>query len=217
MIAGHVYRGRLAPSPTGYLHLGHAQTFLIAQKRAQERNGTLLLRVEDLDRTRCKPEFIAAMLEDLRWCGLGWDEEAIFQSRRSYAAARDRLLEGGFIYPCVCSRKDVLTAARAPHEGDEEPFPLRVAPDGVQQPCDDAGQPILPRVEKVEDGEVGCKSFGVERLGGALSNQPASNEEKKVSRRHRGMLSAITSDASECRAYELAISCDQLGPVHQQA
>jgi glutamyl-tRNA synthetase len=93
----------------------------MAQKRAQERNGTLLLRVEDLDRTRCKPEYTAAMLEDLRWCGLRWDGEAIFQSRRSYAAARDLLLERGFIYPCVCSRKDVLTAARAPHEGDEEP------------------------------------------------------------------------------------------------
>ena len=115
------YRGRLAPSPTGYLHRGHAATFLRAAERAREAGGKLLLRVDDLDRTRCKPEFVEAMLEDLRWCGLPWDEEPFYQSRRDYSTARKQLLEGGFIYPCSCSRKDVLTAIGAPHESDEEP------------------------------------------------------------------------------------------------
>src|SRR5258706_12512468 len=66
------YRGRLAPSPTGYLHLGHARTFWIAQQRARENNGVLVLRNEDLDPARCKPEFVSALIEDLRWFGLQW-------------------------------------------------------------------------------------------------------------------------------------------------
>ena len=68
------YRGRLAPSPTGYLHLGHARTFWVAQERARANGGTLVLRNEDLDRTRCKPEFVSAMIEDLRWFGFEWQE-----------------------------------------------------------------------------------------------------------------------------------------------
>ncbi len=114
------YRGRLAPSPTGYLHLGHAKTFLSAQERAREHGGELLLRVEDLDQTRCKPEYVTAMLEDLKWCGLEWDGKPIYQSRRDYSGAWKHLLETGTIYPCFCSRRDVLTAAGAPHE--EEPI-----------------------------------------------------------------------------------------------
>src|SRR5258706_5625334 len=68
------YRGRLAPSPTGYLHLGHARTFWIAQARARQSSGTLILRNEDLDAARCKPEFVSAMIEDLCWFGFKWDE-----------------------------------------------------------------------------------------------------------------------------------------------
>ena len=68
------YRGRLAPSPTGYLHLGHARTFWTAQQRAKERGGTLVLRNDDLDRQRCKAEFVDAMFEDLRWFGFDWEE-----------------------------------------------------------------------------------------------------------------------------------------------
>ena len=68
------YRGRLAPTPTGYLHRGHANTFLKAQERAQSHRGQLILRIEDLDQDRCKPEFVDALLEDLKWAGLAWDE-----------------------------------------------------------------------------------------------------------------------------------------------
>ena len=124
------YRGRLAPSPTGYLHLGHARTFWIAQQRAQAAGGTLVLRNEDLDRARCRPEFVAAMFEDLRWFGLEWQEGPdcsgpfgpYDQSLRNhlYRAALERLREGGFIYPCTCSRKDIQAAARAPHAADDE-------------------------------------------------------------------------------------------------
>jgi glutamyl/glutaminyl-tRNA synthetase len=120
------YRGRLAPSPTGYLHLGHARTFWTAQERALAVGGTLFLRNDDLDQARCRPEFVAAMLEDLRWFGLRWEEPVITQSERLplYRAALARLHAAGFIYPCARSRRDVLAAASAPHEGDEHDEPL---------------------------------------------------------------------------------------------
>jgi len=111
------YRGRLAPSPTGLLHLGHARTFWIAQQRAKVRGGTLILRNEDLDRARANAEFLSAMLEDLRWFGFHWGEGPdvggsfgpYSQSKRLkiYARAFRTLLAGGFIYPCTCTRQDV--------------------------------------------------------------------------------------------------------------
>lgn len=126
------YRGRLAPSPTGYLHLGHARTFWIAQQRCQSSGGTLVLRNEDLDRRRSKPEFANAMLEDLRWFGFQWQEgpdcggphAPYSQSERLelYRSAFEKLRSSGFIYPCICSRQDVLRALRAPHAGEDEPI-----------------------------------------------------------------------------------------------
>lgn len=125
------YRGRLAPSPTGFLHLGHAQTFRTAQQRAQDNNGILVLRTEDLDITRCTPEFSSAMLEDMRWFGLRWQEGSdiggsfgpYLQSQRHsfYRASFERLLEDGYLFPCVCSRKEVQRSAQAPHPNDDEP------------------------------------------------------------------------------------------------
>jgi glutamyl-tRNA synthetase len=127
------YRGRIAPSPTGYLHLGHARTFWMAQQRAIASGGNLVLRNEDLDRARCKPEFISAMLEDLRWFGFEWQEGPdnggsfgpYHQSERYsfYRETREKLEQTGLIYPCVCSRKDLQAAAHAPHaEDDNEPL-----------------------------------------------------------------------------------------------
>ncbi len=118
------YRGRIAPSPTGYLHLGHARTFWIAQQRARARGGTLIFRNEDLDRDRCKPEFVTAMIEDLRWFGLEWQESPYAQSERIsfYRNAFEKLKRGGHLFACACSRKDVQRALQAPHQGDEEPI-----------------------------------------------------------------------------------------------
>ena len=118
------YRGRLAPSPTGYLHLGHARTFWIAQQRAEAAGGALILRNDDLDRARCRPEFVAAMIEDMRWFGLRWSERPYHQSGRMplYIAAFEKLRALGFIYPCTCSRQDVLRALAAPHAGEDEPL-----------------------------------------------------------------------------------------------
>ena len=127
------YRGRIAPSPTGYLHIGHARTFWAAQERANAASGILVLRNEDLDRARCKPEFVSAMFEDLHWFGFEWREGPDIggpfgpynQSERYaiYREALEKLERGGFIYPCICSRKDLQAAARAPHaEDDNEPI-----------------------------------------------------------------------------------------------
>ena len=124
------YRGRLAPSPTGHLHLGHAKTFWTAQERSHANGGTLILRNEDLDSARCKPEFVTAMLEDLRWFGFEWREgpdcggpfAPYNQSERftHYRAALENLCAGGLIYPCTCSRKDIAAATRAPHDTDDD-------------------------------------------------------------------------------------------------
>jgi glutamyl-tRNA synthetase len=127
-----MYRGRLAPSPTGHLHLGHARTFWAAQTRARAAGGVLVLRLEDLDGPRCRPEFTAAALEDLRWFGFAWQEgpdvggphAPYVQSvrRERHRAALERLRAGGHLFPCACSRRDIAAALSAPHAGDEEPL-----------------------------------------------------------------------------------------------
>src|ERR1019366_2137695 len=124
------YRGRLAPSPTGHLHLGHSRTFWIAQQRAQASGGVLVLRNEDMDAKRFKLEFVAAMLEDLQWFRFEWQEGPdcggpfgpYNQSERMpfYRAALEELRAGGFVYPCTCSRKDIQQAVTAPHAADDE-------------------------------------------------------------------------------------------------
>jgi glutamyl-tRNA synthetase len=116
---------RLAPSPTGSLHLGNARTFLWAWLSAKSQGGRVLLRVEDLESPRVKPGVTEKMLDDLRWMGLTWDEssnEETTQSRRRdyYSKIHARLLELGAIYPCVCTRGDIAAAQSAPHEGDCE-------------------------------------------------------------------------------------------------
>ncbi|HET9810532.1 MAG TPA: glutamate--tRNA ligase family protein, partial [Sphingomicrobium sp.] len=104
---------RFAPSPTGQLHLGHAYSAAVAS----ETGGRLLLRIEDLDQTRSRPEFVAGIEEDLRWLGLQWDGEPLVQSQRSglYADALQQLRDEGLVYPCFCTRSDIAAALSAPH------------------------------------------------------------------------------------------------------
>lgn len=116
------YVGRLAPTPTGYLHLGHALTFSTAHRRVRDAGGRLILRIEDLDAQRCRGEYARAAIEDLRWLGLDWDGEPVFQSARRefYLEAWRKLRDGGFIYPCRRSRREV--SSLAPH-AEEPVFP----------------------------------------------------------------------------------------------
>jgi len=128
------YRGRIAPTPTGYLHLGHARTFWIAMERAREGGGTLIYRDEDLDPQRCKPEYADASIEDLQWFGCRWQEgpdagglHAPYRQSERYnyfLAAWRQLKDAGAIYPCDKSRQDVAHAARAPHREEEAAEPI---------------------------------------------------------------------------------------------
>src|SRR5438132_9794457 len=126
------YRGCIAPSPTGVQHIGHAMTFWRAQERAWEAGGKLVLRIEDLDRDRCRSEFADAIIEDLRWFVLDWGEGPDIggpfvpyvqsQRRSRYLESWEELRVRGFIYPCKCSREDVAEASLAPHDENEEPI-----------------------------------------------------------------------------------------------
>lgn len=114
---------RFAPSPTGLLHRGHAFSALTGWRMARARGGRFLLRLEDIDTSRCRPEFEAAILADLAWLGLDWDGPVWRQSQRgpAYAAALQRLIAMGAAYPCFCTRADIAAAASAPH-GPEGPL-----------------------------------------------------------------------------------------------
>lgn len=176
------YRGRLAPSPTGLLHLGHARTFWTAYERASAADGTLILRDEDLDPQRARADYAAAMLEDLRWLGIEWQEGpdvggAFAPYRQSeryalYRAAWEELRAGGWIYPCTCSRRE-LAAVSAPHEEggadetDDEPmYPGRCRPaaGAVAEANEPAGvnwRFRIPDGEAIEfeDSGAGARSY----------------------------------------------------------
>ena len=118
------YVGRLAPSPTGALHLGNARTFLIAWLRTRSLGGKMVFRMEDLDHPKDKPGAAADAVRDLQWLGFDWDEEYVQSERKDlYRDAISSLVSRGLAYPCVCSRRDVEAAQSAPHEGEQLFYP----------------------------------------------------------------------------------------------
>ena len=125
---------RFAPSPTGYLHIGHAYAAAFARNQARTASGRFLLRLEDIDLTRARPEFAEAILEDLSWLGLSWDGPVLVQSARfdAYREALSRLLQERLLYPCFCTRseiaEEIARASEAPHgpEGPHYPGTCRV-------------------------------------------------------------------------------------------
>ncbi len=170
MTAAH-YRGRIAPSPTGLLHVGHARTFWVAQERAQAAGGAVVLRNEDLDSARFKGEFVTAMIEDMHWFGLQWREGPDVggpfgpytqsERRNFYQATFEKLREGGWIYPCTCSRQDVLRALQAPHADGEEPIYPGTCRDSSK--FEVQGSKLEKRINwrfRVPDGEAVCFTDG---------------------------------------------------------
>ena len=127
------YRGRIAPTPTGFLHKGHAKTFKTAENRAKSKNGTLILRIEDIDHQRCKDQYTDAILKDLQWVGIEWQEgpdhggqfTPYHQSQRipHFLKTWETLRKKGFIYPCQLSRKDILNASGKKTSNGEILFP----------------------------------------------------------------------------------------------
>ena len=156
---------RFAPSPTGSLHLGHAHSALAGWRRAREAGGRFLLRIEDIDPGRCRPEFAAAIPEDLAWLGLDWDGAVRVQSRHlpEYRAALDALRERGLLYPCFCTRaeiaREVAESASAPH-----------GPDGVQYPGTCRRLSMGERAERMARGDAHSLRLDMAR---ALAEAPA--------------------------------------------
>lgn len=168
---------RFAPSPNGLLHLGHAYAAIAAHDFARAAGGKFLLRLEDIDGIRIKPEYIDAIIADMKWLGLEWDGEVIFQSQRtdSYAHALERLKQSGLAYPCICSRGDIREALKS--------CPVRHGPDGPQYPqtCKgrdiDLGKPHCWRLDMTAALEE-CEptSFGADwtdMAAGAQHGDPA--------------------------------------------
>ena len=120
---------RFAPSPTGHLHLGHAYSALCAHDLARELGGAFLLRIDDIDQGRCRPQFVSAIIDDLNWLGLVPDALPVFQSERTalYDAAMHRLVDAGLAYPCFCTRAQIATevaeSASAPHGASVTRYP----------------------------------------------------------------------------------------------
>lgn len=146
---------RFAPSPTGGLHLGHAHSALFAFEAARRTGGRFLLRIEDIDRTRCRPEFTRAIFDDLAWLGLEWERPVRLQSEHfdDYRAALERLEEMGLLYPCFCTRKDIARevegAGHAPHGPDGPLYPghCRALSSGEREERRAAGLPFALRLD----------------------------------------------------------------------
>ena len=203
-----LYRGRIAPSPTGYLHIGHAITFWKALERARQNRGALVLRMEDLDPQRCRPEFQEAVTEDLSWFELKWDEGPDVggphtpyrqgERRSLYLGAWQRLRDAGLIYPCRCSRKDVQQAAIAPHDEDEEAiYPGTCRPKPGDMSATTISEPggIHWRFRAPDGEEI---QFQDERLG----------EQRAIAGKHFGDFVIWRKD--DVPAYQLAVVVDDI-------
>lgn len=158
---------RFAPSPTGHLHLGHAHSAVFGWNAARRAGGRFLLRIEDIDATRCRPAFIDDLIEDLRWLGLDWEEPVRRQSEHmeDYRAALDRLAAMGVLYPCFCTRKDIAAeiarSGHAPH-----------GPDGPLYPGTCRALSPVERAERIAAGQPYALRLDVTqavRLTGPLS------------------------------------------------
>ena len=167
---------RFAPSPTGPLHLGHAYSALLAHDMARAAGGTFLLRIEDIDRQRSKPEWEAQIYDDLTWLGIRWDAPPMRQSDRlpAYRAALDDLWRRGLLYPCTCNRRDIQAAASAPQEG----APIH-GPDGLIYPGTCRPARAKPQAGALPDGvalrlNMAAAVVGIEDVRFSETGEPAA-------------------------------------------
>ena len=160
---------RFAPSPNGHLHLGHAYSAMFAQSAAEERGGRFLLRIEDIDQDRCMPEFEESIIQDLDWLGLSWGKPVFRQSDHlnNYKTALDMLGQMGVLYPCFCTRKEILAeikgAIHAPHE-------TRLGPDGPIYPGSCRNLPFDERQSRLESDEPFALRLNVTQAQSLVGN-----------------------------------------------
>lgn len=178
---------RFAPSPTGRLHLGHAASAIRAHDFARGAGGRFLLRIEDIDGTRSRPEHVATILEDLAWLGLAWDGPVVFQSERLelYAQGLERLKAIGLLYPCFCTRAEIAAASLSAPHGPEPVYP------GTCRGLDPSGRLHLPHAWRIDmaaavartgplewwdasAGEVACEALAAGDVVLARKDAPAS-------------------------------------------
>lgn len=147
--------------------MGHGRTFWVGWKRCREVGGELVLRIEDLDKARCREEYSEAAVEDLEWLGMGWDAGPVYQGGRTdvYRVYLKKLEEGGYAYPCYCSRRDILASVSAPHETGDEPLYPGTCRDGVDEERKAGRNPCwrfrVPDGESISftDGYFGRKTY----------------------------------------------------------
>lgn len=178
---------RFAPSPNGFLHLGHAYSALLNARMARDAGGRLLLRIEDTDESRSRPEFVQAIFEDLAWLGISWEEPVRFQSQHfaDYDANLSRLWNMGAIYPCFCSRKKAMAHALTSQD-----------PDG--QPHYGGTCRSMPREEAIE--RIACGDIHGWRIDMGRVGDPAAAiwGDAMIAKRHVGSsyhIAVVTDDA----------------------
>ncbi|MBF0168752.1 MAG: tRNA glutamyl-Q(34) synthetase GluQRS [Alphaproteobacteria bacterium] len=195
---------RFAPSPTGYLHLGHAFSALFAHDAAKRSGGRFILRIEDIDPVRCRPEFETAIYEDLAWLGLSWETPVRRQSEHlaEYRAALDRLDEMGLLYPCFCTRKDIAgeieRSGHAPHGPDGLLYPkiCRNLSKTEQDERMGQGQPYALRLDMAK----------AQRLAGQLAWRDLVWGERKAEPERFGDVVLARKDVPA--SYHLAVTLD---------
>lgn len=219
---------RLAPSPTGFMHLGNAWSFLLAWLLARSRNGGIILRMDDIDPARSKKIYKDALIEDLNWLGLDWDD-IIFQSQRInlYEEALKKLEGYGLVFKCFCSRKDLRMLANAPHPGDEgapySGFCRNLAPEQISENiaarkawntrfkfsgCETSFKDLIQDDIKLNADEIGG-DFALKRSDGVISYQLACAVDDGVEKithvcRGRDLISSAARQIAICTALDLA-------------
>ena len=190
---------RFAPSPSGRLHLGHAYSAALGHAHARAGGGKFRLRIEDLDPTRCRPEFVDGIFEDLRWLGLDWEEPVLVQSLRTaeYQAALDELKARGLAYPCFCTRADIAQSLTAPHGDAAATYPgtCRGLPDDPERR---ATTPHSWRLDSARALELAGLPSWTEADGRSFAAQPSDIGDAILARKDAPAsyhLSCVVDDA----------------------
>lgn len=197
---------RFAPSPTGALHAGHAVAAIAAHDRARDAGGRFLLRIEDIDTGRSRPEHVAGILADLEWLGLRWDGEVVFQSQRMprYAAALDRLRAMGLVYPCFCTRADIArelaASASAPHGVDGAVYPGTCRAIPAERAAARLDEPHAWRIDMARATALAGPLAWCDELAGMVHADPMAQGDVVLARKDAGTsyhLAVTVDDAAQ--------------------